>query len=45
MTIPSFKGKSNSEAYLEREKKIDFTFDCHNYLEEKKVKLIAVGFY
>jgi hypothetical protein len=25
-------------------KKIDLVFDCHNYSEEKKVKLAVIGF-
>ena len=44
MKIPSFQGKSNAEAYLEWEKKVEFIFDCHQYSEEKKVKLAAVEF-
>ena len=32
MKIPSFQGKSDPEAYLEWEKKMEFIFDCHNYL-------------
>jgi hypothetical protein len=31
MKIPSFQGRSDSEAYLEWEKKMEFVFDCHNY--------------
>jgi hypothetical protein len=29
---------------LEREKKVDWIFDCHNYLEAKKVKLVVIEF-
>uniref|UniRef100_A0A2N9EV64 CCHC-type domain-containing protein n=1 Tax=Fagus sylvatica TaxID=28930 RepID=A0A2N9EV64_FAGSY len=32
-------GRTDPEVYLEWEKKIDLVFDCHNYSEEKKVKL------
>uniref|UniRef100_A0A2N9GE48 Reverse transcriptase RNase H-like domain-containing protein n=1 Tax=Fagus sylvatica TaxID=28930 RepID=A0A2N9GE48_FAGSY len=39
MKIPSFQGRTDLEVYLEWEKKIDLVFDCHNYSEEKKVKL------
>ncbi|KAH9792603.1 hypothetical protein KPL71_004191 [Citrus sinensis] len=39
MKIPSFQGKSDPEAYLEWEKKMEFIFDCHNYSEAKKVEL------
>ena len=42
--IPSFQGKSDPEAYLEWEKKVERVFECHNYTEEKKVKLAAVEF-
>lgn len=41
MIIPSFKGMRDPEAYLEWEKKIESIFDCHNYLEEKKVKIVV----
>ena len=44
MKIPTFNGRSDPEAYLAWEKNVDFMFDCHNYSEEKKVKLIAVEF-
>ena len=44
MKIPSFQGKNDPEAYLESEKKIEWVFDCHNYSELKKVKLVAIEF-
>ncbi|KAH9724668.1 Endonuclease [Citrus sinensis] len=44
MKIPSFQGKSDLEAYLEWEKKMEFIFDCHNYSEAKKVKLVVIEF-
>ena len=44
MTIPQFQGKSDPEAYLEWEKKMELIFDCHNYSEEKKVKLAVIEF-
>ncbi|KAH9705015.1 Endonuclease [Citrus sinensis] len=44
LKIPSFQGKHDPEAYLEWEKKVELVFDCHNYSEEKKVKLVAVEF-
>ncbi|KAH9649369.1 hypothetical protein KPL70_025952 [Citrus sinensis] len=44
MKIPSFQGKSDPEAYLEWEKKMEFIFDCHNYSEAKKVKLVVIEF-
>jgi hypothetical protein len=44
MKIPSFQGRIDPEVYLEWEKKIDLMFDCHNYSEEKKVKLVIIKF-
>jgi hypothetical protein len=44
LKIPSFQGKNDPEAYLEWEKKVDWIFDCHNYSEAKKVKLIVIEF-
>jgi hypothetical protein len=42
--IPSFQGKNDPEAYLEWETKMEMVFDCHNYSEIKKVKLVAIEF-
>ena len=42
MKIPSFQEKNNSKVYLEWEKKVELIFECHNYSEEKKVKLIII---
>ncbi|KAL5738445.1 hypothetical protein ACOSP7_031206 [Xanthoceras sorbifolium] len=44
MKIPSFQGKNDPEVYLEWEKKVELVFDCHNYSENKKVKLAAIEF-
>jgi len=44
LKIPSFQGKNDPEAYLEWEKKVDWIFDCHNYSEAKKVKLVVIEF-
>ncbi|KAJ8753022.1 hypothetical protein K2173_008809 [Erythroxylum novogranatense] len=44
MQIPAFKGRNDAEAYLEWERKVDMIFKCHNFSEEKKVKLVAVEF-
>ena len=44
MKIPSFQGKNDPEAYFEWERKVELVFDCHNYSENKKVKLAAIGF-
>ena len=42
--IPSFQGKNDPEVYLEWEKKVELIFECHNYSEEKKVKLAVIEF-
>ncbi|KAL5779425.1 hypothetical protein ACOSQ2_010162 [Xanthoceras sorbifolium] len=42
--IPTFQGKTDPEAYLEWEKRIELVFDCHEYSELKKVKLAATEF-
>ena len=44
LRIPAFQGKNDPEAYLEWEKKVDWIFDCHNYSEAKKVKLVVIEF-
>ncbi|XP_040955925.1 uncharacterized protein, partial [Gossypium hirsutum] len=44
LSIPPFHGKSDPEAYLEWERKIEMVFECHNYSESKKVKLAAIEF-
>ncbi|KAL4318864.1 hypothetical protein GQ457_18G000220 [Hibiscus cannabinus] len=44
MAIPPFQGKTDPEAYLEWEKKVELVFECHNYSENKKVKLAAIEF-
>ncbi|KAJ4723235.1 Myosin heavy chain, fast skeletal muscle like [Melia azedarach] len=44
MKIPTFQGKNGLELYLEWERKVEHVFDCHNYSEEKKVKLAVVEF-
>ena len=44
MKIPSFQGKNDPEAYLEWERKVALVFDCHNYSENKKVKLFFFFF-
>ncbi|KAH1257722.1 hypothetical protein GmHk_03G007626 [Glycine max] len=44
LNVPSFKGRSDPDAYLDWEMKIQHAFSCNDYLEEKKVKLAAVTF-
>ncbi|PKI18366.1 hypothetical protein CRG98_049360 [Punica granatum] len=44
LTIPPFQDKSDLDVYIEWERTVELVFDCHNYSEEKKVKLAAVAF-
>ena len=44
MKIPSFQGRNDPDVYLEWERKVELIFECHNYSEDKKVKLAAVEF-
>ncbi|PKI72279.1 hypothetical protein CRG98_007353 [Punica granatum] len=44
MTLPPFQGRNDPDAFIEWERKVKLVFDCHNYSEEKKVKLAAVEF-
>ncbi|XP_029126278.1 uncharacterized protein LOC109793894 [Cajanus cajan] len=44
LNVPPFKGKSDPEAYVEWELKIEHIFTCNNYDEEQKVKLAAAEF-
>jgi len=44
LSIPPFQGKSDPDVYIEWERKVEMVFECHNYSEEKKVKLAAVAF-
>ena len=44
MKITSFQGKSDPEAYLEWEMKIEQLFACHNYTKDKKMKMVAMEF-
>ena len=44
LNIPPFRGKSDPEAYLEWEMKIEQLFACHNYTEDKKLKVAAMEF-
>ncbi|KAH0716261.1 hypothetical protein KY284_009166 [Solanum tuberosum] len=44
MEIPSFKGTRDLDLYLDWERRVEAIFDCHNYSEGKKVKLVVVEF-
>ena len=44
LNVPPFKGRSDLDAYLDQEMKIEHVFSCNDYIEERKVKLAAVEF-
>ena len=44
LNVSPFKGRSNPDAYLDWEMKIQHAFSCNDYLEEQKVKLAATTF-
>ena len=44
LKILAFKGKTDPEAYLEWERKVEMIFDIYRYLKEKKVKLVVLEF-
>ena len=44
VSIPTFQGKNDPEAYFDWEKKVELIFDCYNYSEEKKVKIAVIEF-
>ena len=43
LNVPSFKGRSDLDAYLDWEIKIEHVFSCNDYTEEK-VKLAVIEF-
>ena len=44
VTIPPFRGKSDPEAYIEWELKVEKFFSCHTLTEERKIKLATLEF-
>ena len=44
MKIPSFQGKVDPDVYLDWERRIELIYECHNFSEEKKVKLAVAKF-
>jgi hypothetical protein len=44
LKILAFKGKTDPEAYLEWERKVEMVFDIYRYSKEKKVKLVVLEF-
>ncbi|CAJ2633435.1 unnamed protein product [Trifolium pratense] len=42
--VPSFIGKSDPEAYLEWETKIEQIFNCHDYSDVEKVQVASIEF-
>jgi len=45
LNVPSFKGRSDPNAYLDWEMKIEHVFTCNDYTEEQKIKLAAAEFF
>ena len=45
MKVPSFQGKSNPDAYIEWEKRMESLFDVHEFSDLKKVKLVVTEFF
>ena len=44
LNVSSFKGRSDPDAYLDWEMKIQHAFSCNDYPEEQKVKLAVATF-
>ena len=44
MKISSFQRKNDSEVDLEWERNVEIVFYCHNYSENKNVKLVVIEF-
>ncbi|KAL4297521.1 hypothetical protein GQ457_12G014540 [Hibiscus cannabinus] len=44
IAIPSFQGRTDPDAYLAWESKVEHVFECYNYSEQKKVRLAAMEF-
>ncbi|XP_071909563.1 uncharacterized protein [Coffea arabica] len=44
MQVPPFEGKSDPNAYLEWEKKVELMFNCNDYTEEQQLKLAVMAF-
>ncbi|KAL4386537.1 hypothetical protein GQ457_09G017690 [Hibiscus cannabinus] len=44
IAIPSFQGRTDPDAYLAWESKVEHIFECYNYSEQKKVRLATMEF-
>nr|XP_027077033.1 uncharacterized protein LOC113700786 [Coffea arabica] len=44
MKIPPFQERSDPNAYLEWERRVELVFDCNNYTDEQKLRLVVVEF-
>ena len=44
MQVPPFLGKTDPDAYLEWEKKVELMFNCNDYTEEQQMKLAVIAF-
>ena len=45
LKISTLYGRSDPEEYLQYERKIEHVFDCNNFSEERKLKLVVAEFY
>nr|XP_027071919.1 uncharacterized protein LOC113696736 [Coffea arabica]XP_027077003.1 uncharacterized protein LOC113700752 [Coffea arabica] len=44
MKIPPFQGKSDPDTYLEWESRVELVFDCNDYTDAQKLRLVVVEF-
>ena len=44
LKIPTFDGRFDLEEYLQYESKIEHVFNCNNFSEERKLKLVVAKF-
>ena len=44
LKIPTFYGRSNLEEYLQYSSKIEHVYNCNNFSEERKLKLVVAEF-
>ncbi|XP_016740294.1 uncharacterized protein [Gossypium hirsutum] len=44
VAIPSFQGRTDPDAYLAWESRVEHVFECYNYSEQKEVRLAVMEF-
>ena len=44
MKIPPFQRKSDPDTYFEWERRVELVFDCNDYTDEQKLRLVVVEF-